>query len=78
MYNGKKNQFEMVFENETMIFFSCLNLSRLLLIELMVETPPKRKIRNFKVNFGPQHPAAHGVLRLIVELDGEVCLSFIL
>ena len=39
----------------------------------MVETPPKRKLRNFKINFGPQHPAAHGVLRLIVELDGEVC-----
>jgi NADH-quinone oxidoreductase subunit D len=41
----------------------------------MVETPPKRKLRNFKINFGPQHPAAHGVLRLIVELDGEVCFS---
>jgi NADH-quinone oxidoreductase subunit D len=29
-------------------------------------------VRNFTVNFGPQHPAAHGVLRLVVELDGEV------
>ena len=29
-------------------------------------------IRNFTVNFGPQHPAAHGVLRLVLELDGEV------
>ena len=29
-------------------------------------------LRNFTINFGPQHPAAHGVLRLIVELDGEV------
>ena len=48
-------------------------------LELMVETPPKRKLRNFKINFGPQHPAAHGVLRLIVELDGEVIsLSFII
>lgn len=29
-------------------------------------------MRNFTVNFGPQHPAAHGVLRLVLELDGEV------
>ncbi len=36
--------------------------------ELEVETEG----RNFTINFGPQHPAAHGVLRLVVELDGEV------
>jgi NADH-quinone oxidoreductase subunit D len=29
-------------------------------------------IKNFTINFGPQHPAAHGVLRLVLELDGEV------
>ena len=29
-------------------------------------------VRNFSINFGPQHPAAHGVLRLVLELDGEV------
>jgi NADH-quinone oxidoreductase subunit D len=34
----------------------------------MVETA----LRNFTINFGPQHPAAHGVLRLVLELDGEV------
>jgi NADH-quinone oxidoreductase subunit D len=34
----------------------------------MAEAPP----RNFIINFGPQHPAAHGVLRLVLELDGEV------
>src|SRR5690606_4993203 len=31
-----------------------------------------KEIRNYTMNFGPQHPAAHGVLRLILEMDGEV------
>src|SRR5271170_2831048 len=30
------------------------------------------EIRNYTMNFGPQHPSAHGVLRLVLELDGEV------
>ncbi|MCF6126997.1 NADH-quinone oxidoreductase subunit D [Mesorhizobium sp. M7A.F.Ca.CA.001.07.2.1] len=34
----------------------------------MVEAP----VRNFTINFGPQHPSAHGVLRLVLELDGEI------
>ena len=33
---------------------------------------PETEIRQFTINFGPQHPAAHGVLRLVLELDGEV------
>ena len=32
----------------------------------------EQNLRNFTINFGPQHPAAHGVLRLVLELDGEV------
>jgi len=34
-----------------------------------------KKVKTFTINFGPQHPAAHGVLRLILELDGEVVLN---
>src|ERR1700677_1380240 len=36
---------------------------------------PMAEIRNFTMNFGPQHPAAHGVLRLVLEMDGEVILK---
>src|SRR5258707_12231468 len=35
-----------------------------------LEGPPR--IKNYMMNFGPQHPAAHGVMRLILEMDGEV------
>ena len=33
------------------------------------------KIKHFNMNFGPQHPAAHGVLRLVLELDGEIIIK---
>lgn len=35
----------------------------------------EKKIKDFIINFGPQHPAAHGVLRLVLELSGEVVLK---
>lgn len=35
-------------------------------------TMSEKSVRNFNINFGPQHPAAHGVLRLVLELDGEL------
>ncbi len=40
-----------------------------------VERQKYKEIKNFSMNFGPQHPAAHGVLRLVLELDGEVVLK---
>ncbi|HET7268004.1 MAG TPA: NADH-quinone oxidoreductase subunit D [Oleiagrimonas sp.] len=36
---------------------------------------PAQEIRNYSMNFGPQHPAAHGVLRLILEMDGETVVK---
>jgi NADH-quinone oxidoreductase subunit D len=35
-------------------------------------TPGDVEIQNYTINFGPQHPAAHGVLRMVMELDGEI------
>lgn len=39
---------------------------------MSVSASKKNEIKNLSINFGPQHPAAHGVLRLILEMDGEV------
>jgi len=38
----------------------------------VTELEPQAQIKSFTMNFGPQHPAAHGVLRLVLEMDGEV------
>lgn len=40
--------------------------------EAAAATPGDVEISNYTINFGPQHPAAHGVLRLVMELDGEI------
>ena len=37
-----------------------------------MQTLASTKVKNFTLNFGPQHPAAHGVLRLVLEMNGEV------
>lgn len=39
-----------------------------------ISHPKEKKFKNAMLNFGPQHPAAHGVLRLILELDGETVI----
>lgn len=39
---------------------------------ISAEVAGETKVRKFNINFGPQHPEAHGVLRLVLELDGEV------
>jgi len=38
----------------------------------MVVDFEQKKLKNFTLNFGPQHPAAHGVLRLVLEMNVEV------
>jgi NADH-quinone oxidoreductase subunit D len=42
------------------------------LIQEKAPTTGDEQIDNYTINFGPQHPAAHGVLRLVMELDGEI------
>ena len=41
-------------------------------VDVLPPVNPANSIQNYMINFGPQHPAAHGVLRLVMELDGEI------
>ena len=57
----------------TLLKTSKKGLSKKIKLSMAIEkaiTP--QKIKNFTINFGPQHPAAHGVLRLVLEMNGEV------
>ncbi len=42
---------------------------------MLKKTQQKKQLKVFNLNFGPQHPAAHGVLRLVLELSGEIILT---
>ena len=42
---------------------------------MLLKKTQQTSLKFLKMNFGPQHPAAHGVLRLILELDGEVIIN---
>lgn len=49
----------------------CLRISTYFIANAM---PGEKEVQNITINFGPQHPAAHGVLRLVLIIDGEVSL----
>jgi hypothetical protein len=56
------------------IMFFWINDFLILLLKFLRDMLKKKKkeLKTFHLNFGPQHPSAHGVLRLILELNGEV------
>jgi len=61
-------------EKEKNLNVNFANLSNIEKNENKRKKELERKIKNFSMNFGPQHPAAHGVLRLVLELNGEVVI----
>ncbi|XP_077563721.1 NADH-ubiquinone oxidoreductase 49 kDa subunit-like [Haemaphysalis longicornis] len=55
-----------------MVFISDEVTDRMVPLPPNMYFPPReKKVQNMQINFGPQHPAAHGVLRLVLELEGE-------
>ena len=50
---------------------------RCILLFAELATMVEKKVQNLTVNFGPQHPAAHGVLRLVLTLNGEVSMPLV-
>lgn len=55
-----------------MVLDKLLGNNLFLISGLFPMTTRNRQIKNFTSNFGPQHPAAHGVSRLVLEMNGEV------
>jgi NADH dehydrogenase (ubiquinone) Fe-S protein 2 len=53
-------------------FFILISTKKPLLPMAIEKAVTQKKVKNFTLNFGPQHPAAHGVLRLVLEMNGEV------
>lgn len=52
-------------------FHFCSKLIYCYVVVALAEASQEQLVRNITINFGPQHPAAHGVLRLVLTLDGE-------
>lgn len=75
-WNGTHSNYTYILWSEMQQILSHLNwnvcVETLFCYLLLDKDPPAEKgVSNLTINFGPQHPAAHGVLRLVMELSGE-------